>query len=452
MTKIPSRQDTIAACATAAAPGAIGIIRVAGPQALAVCGGFLRAGNPLKPRRATMACVYDEQGEIDRAVVTFYKAPASYTGDDVVEIACHGSAYITARALAAAVACGARVAQPGEFTLRAYLNGKMDLAQAEGVAELIAAETATQHKAALGMAGGEFSVLVKTSIKDPLVEVLAQLEARLDDQDEELGGLDTTPVLATLSTISKKLDRLLASFASGQLIKNGVRVAIVGAPNAGKSSLLNALLGYGRAIVSPAPGTTRDTIEEAVEMQGRKFLLTDTAGLREHALDPAEAEGMGRTRAALERCDLAVFLLDGARPASPCDGIVWRELAERKLKVIIAANKSDTGEKHDYPFPVKPLRVSCKTGEGLEELKNALLRETGEQDACVLTSARHYECLCAALNEAEKAAVILNGKPAPLELAAEHLRAALESISAVAGETAADDVLAVIFSKFCVGK
>jgi tRNA modification GTPase len=452
MPTLPSRQDTIAACSTPQGSGALSVIRVSGQKTLDVCGALLRGKWPPVPRHAATRKIFDADGEIDEAVAVFYKAPASYTGEDTVEISCHGSAYITARTLNAALAVGARLAQPGEFTLRAYLNGRMDLSQAEGVAELIAAETAAEHMAALGMAGGELSGRIKKSVKAPLVELLAQLEVRLDDQDEDILELDGASALKTLASVKAQIAAMLATFASGQLIKNGVRVALVGAPNAGKSSLLNSLLGYGRAIVSPAPGTTRDTIEEAVEIQGSKFLLTDTAGLREHTLDPAEEEGMRRTRAALERCNVAIFLLDGSRPADKCDGLVWKELQGRNCRIIPVINKSDAGGDHDYPFPARPLRVSCKTGSGMKELKEALLRETGEKGSCVLTSARHYECLRAALDETEKAEAILSANRPPLELAAEHVRAALGALAALAGETAPDDVLDVIFSKFCVGK
>ncbi|MDD2772954.1 MAG: tRNA uridine-5-carboxymethylaminomethyl(34) synthesis GTPase MnmE [Elusimicrobiales bacterium] len=457
--KLPSRSDTIAAVATAAAPGAISVIRVSGPRAVEICAAFVSPQNGVKtlfsPRRAALARVSDGDGPIDDSVVTFFKSPASYTGEDVVEIACHGSPYITARILRAAVSGGARAAQPGEFTMRACLNGKLDLAQAQGVCDLITAETAAAHKAALNLAEGKLSGLCRR-MRAAVIELLAQLEACLDDQDEDIEAFAGAEMLSRVKAVGAQLRSLAGTFRDGRLAKHGVRVALAGAPNAGKSSLLNALLGYGRAIVSPSPGTTRDTLEEAVEIEGVKFLLTDTAGIRAHALDPAEAEGMARTRAALGRCDIALFVLDASRPAGDCDELARAALAAAGVKTIAVLNKCDAAGDAPRGFAPQAVRISCRTGEGLPALKTMLAKEAhGEsqsEETCLITSERHHRCLADAAEQVDKAGALLAGANPPLELAAEHLRGALGALADVAGETAADDVLHAVFSKFCVGK
>ncbi|MFA5161226.1 MAG: tRNA uridine-5-carboxymethylaminomethyl(34) synthesis GTPase MnmE [Elusimicrobiales bacterium] len=440
--------DTIAAAATACAPGAVGVARISGPDAPRIARALARRAAEFPPRKAVLCEIADSSGKIDDVLVTSFKSPFSFTGEDVAEISCHGSPYILSRTVEAAIALGARAALPGEFTLRAWRNGKMDLAQAEGVCDLVRAETGAAHKAALNMAGGGLSARF-ARLRGALIDSLAGMEARLDDGDAEQEPFSGD---AGLGLVAAELRAMAGSFASGRMIKQGARVAIAGAPNAGKSSLLNALAGYGRAIVSPLEGTTRDTVDEAVEICGRKFILTDTAGIREHALDPAEAEGMARARGALARCDAVVFVLDGSRPADARDHAVWREICACGAKAIIAANKSDAGGPHPAPFG-PAARISCKTGEGLDGLKSLLVQSCGaENPETVITSARHYGCVRSALDEVSAALEILSRPSPPLELAAEHVRSALSALAAVTGGTAADDVLDAVFGKFCVGK
>lgn len=464
MPVIRSERDTIAAIATASGKGALCVIRLSGPDALKAASKFLRRnGKPaeLRERMAELFDLTDGTELLDKTIATFYKAPRTFTGEDMVELSCHASPYIASRVLALCVENGARPAEPGEFSRRAFLNGKMDLAQAEGICDLIAASSAQAHRAAISLTEGRLSRTLE-EMKTGLQDLLAEMEGRLDDPDDELPPLDKDAALARLSSIENEMRALCKTFRYGSIVKNGIASAIAGAPNSGKSSLLNALAGYDRAIVSPTAGTTRDTVEETIDIGGILLRLTDTAGIREHALDPAEAEGIRRTKAAIAKADLIFFVLDLSRDLSE-DLPVWELIksgAEEGGKTIIAVlNKADIAPA-GKPLPawlegVRKIAVSTKTGDGVAELRQlaleAVSREDGGDSPMILTSSRHYEALLGAAEETAACAERLSAGGEP-ELCAEHLRVALNSLGQIAGETTPDDILGIVFGKFCVGK
>ena len=454
------RVETIAAIATAPGEGALAIVRLSGSGALALAR-ELAGGAILQPRRASRVIVRDEDGQIDEAVAVFYPADGSPTGEDLVELTLHGSPYIARRVLDAALK-RARLAKPGEFTQRAFLNGKLDLAQAEAVAALIRARNEAAHRAALRQLGGGLSERVR-QLKLPILDLLVRIEACLDHPEEDIPGLEAEEARAALEAARRPVEALQATFAAGRLAAEGARLALVGRPNAGKSSLLNALLGRRRAIVTPEPGTTRDTLEEPFELQGRAAVLVDTAGLREAGADEAEREGMARAEAAFESCDAAVLVVDGARRQDEEDARVHARLVElarrRGTPLIAALNKADLaggGGAALSGLDAEPLRVSATAGTGLDELRSRLAQAVGAgaaPEAVVVTSARHAEALrraAAELREAE--ATVERHGSAWEDRAAFHLREALRGLGGILGEGASDEALHEIFSRFCVGK
>lgn len=459
-----SEKDTIAAVATASGRGALCIIRLSGTDVLKAASGFLRkngAAAILNDRRAELCDLLDGTELLDKAIATFYKAPRTFTGEDMLELSCHGSPYIVSRAMALCAEHGARPAEPGEFSLRAFLNGKMDLAQAEGICDLISASSAQAHRAAISLTEGKLSRKLE-ALKTALQNLLAEMEGRLDDPDEELPPLDKKAALETLAGAEDETRALCKTFRYGAIVKNGIASAIAGAPNSGKSSLLNALAGYDRAIVAPTAGTTRDTIDETIDIGGILLRLTDTAGIREHALDPAEAEGIRRTKTALGKADLVFFVLDLTRDFTedlPVWELVKAGAGEGGKTVIAVLNKADIAPA-DKPLPdwlsgVKTLAVSSKTGDGIGELKELALEAVSQEDGgdspMLITSSRHYEALLSAAGEISGCAARLS-ESGELELCAEHLRAALNALGQIAGETTPDDILGLVFGKFCVGK
>lgn len=443
--------ETIAAAATA--PGsALGVVRLSGPRALAAASGFLDA--ELQPRRASLARAR-WQGDIDDVVATFFPGPRSATGEDVVELSCHGSDYILRRLLEAAVANGARLARPGEFTQRAYLNGRLDLAQAEAVCDLIAARTSQAHRAALSQLDGGLSKAV-ADLRRPVLELLVRLEAALDHPEEDIPAICAAEFAAAVDAASTRIAALAKTHDRGRLLREGARIAIVGRPNAGKSSLLNALLGRDRAIVCAEPGTTRDTLEESADLDGVPSVLIDTAGLREEAGDPAEKIGMERTARALREADAAVLVIDGSRRIDDEDRKVHERIlaqaAESGRRIISVLNKADLpGPEHG----AGALRVSAATKQGLDALAAQLGAAVAGLTAApvLVTSARHRDALrraCAELDEASRTTAVW---PRTWEdRAASRLRAALAALDEIAGAGAPDEVLAEIFSRFCVGK
>ena len=456
--KLPDTTDTIAAQATPPGAGALAIIRISGPAAFSAAASFLSPA-PLRPEHAAarLLSVKDKGVLIDRAVVVFFRGPASYTGDDTVEITCHGSPYIIRTLLNLAVKNGARPAEPGEFTLRAFLNGKMDLAQAEAVGELIAAGTAGAHRAAITQAEGRLSEEIN-SIRTGLVRLLAQIEARLDDSYEEIPPLEIKAFARTASASGKKAASLASGFEAGRGIREGLKVVITGAPNSGKSSLLNALLGYDRAMVSRQAGTTRDTLDASLDIDGFSVLFTDTAGLNTRAASVLEREGIKRAEKAISIADAIVLVKDASIKETSSDRRTETEAARLALKsarLIRVLNKSDLPSKRAL-CSAGCLKVSAKTGSGLPGLKAALIAEQRKifRDGAqaVVTSARHFAALSDAARELSRLEALMKKKKPPLELAAEHLRAALDALGSISGETAPEEILESIFKNFCVGK
>jgi len=403
-----------------------------------------------------MLTIRDGGRLVDKAVVIFFRGPASYTGQDTVEISCHGSPYIIRTIINLALRGGARPAGPGEFTLRAFLNGKLDLAQAEAVGELIAAGSAGAHRAAVTQVEGAVSRRVR-AIKAPLVSLLAELEARLDDSYEEMPSLRLRDFARRAAAAAAEIRGLAAGFEAGRGIKEGTRVVITGAPNSGKSSLLNALLGYDRAMVSREAGTTRDTLEAEIELDGFSVIFTDTAGLNARAATRLEREGMRRAAKAIERADAVVLVSDGSIDETASDRRAEKEAARLTAgaRLIRVLNKADLPLKRK-PVGRNCLKVSARTGTGLPGLKALIVAEQkktfSDGAQAIVTSARHFAALSAAGTEMDALTALLKNKTAPMELAAEHLRGALGELAGILGETAPEEVLADIFGKFCVGK
>ena len=451
---------TTTICAPATAPGqsAIALVRLSGPESLAVLHKITAADKTFPPREQVFCRLYDGKNVLDEALVTYFPAPRSFTGEDVVEFAVHGSPYIRGRLLELLCAAGAEPAKRGEFSYRAFLNGKMDLLEAQGLCDLISAGNKAAHDLALSSLDGRLSEKLN-GVKNTLAETLAQLEARLDDVDEEMPPLDTEKTEKDLLEQAGVLARLADTFSVGRLIKEGLKAAIVGAPNCGKSSLLNALVGFDRAIVSAQSGTTRDTVEETLDLEGQKIILTDTAGIREHALDPAEQEGMKRSLRAIEKADVVLFVADLTRELTPQEEALWDDVQKANKPVVLVLNKTDQAPQGRCELEGKAqytVYVSCKSGEGLEALKKQILAfvsapQAQGQDGVMISNLRQYQAVLDAQTEVESACVRLQ-IGAGLELCAEHIRGALKALKELAGEVTPDDVLGIIFSKFCMGK
>ena len=445
--------DTIAAVATPAGAGGLAVLRLSGREALGVADRCLRSsrGRPpsaFTPRMAVFGEIHRDGVRVDDGVITVFRGPASYTGEDTVEVACHGGLLVTRRVLEALLAAGARPAEPGEFTCRAFLNGRMDLAQAEAVADLIHARTDRALVSARAQLAGALSGRIE-DLRDALMSVLAHLEAHIDFPDEDITP-DTTTVLASkLTEALGGIDALLRTARQGRFLRQGVRTALVGRPNAGKSSLLNCLLGHERAIVSPVAGTTRDTLEESAQVRGIPLVLVDTAGLRESD-DLVEQEGVRRSRQAAAEADLILHVVDaadpGADPEAPIPGCEGKVL----LRV---ANKCDLPEAHVLPGTIP---VSCRTGDGLDSLERAIEERLLSGDVVggddgVAIGVRHQQVLERARQAVCRTLAGLE-EGVTLELVAFELRVALNALGDVVGKTSVDDLLDSIFSQFCLGK
>lgn len=449
--------DTIAAIATPPGEGAIGIVRVSGPDAL-VCArrAFRRAGSrPLvspRPRYLYLGTVVDPRSgrALDEALLAYFAAPRTYTGEDLIEVSCHGGRLAVQAVYEAFLAAGARAARPGELTLRAYLNGRIDLAQAEAVSDLIRARTDRALRLALDGLGGGLSERVR-SLRAQVVQALAQVTARIDFPEDDVPDVPVAPLIEPALAAA---DHLIATARTGRVYREGVRLAIVGTPNAGKSSLLNRLLGANRAIVTEIPGTTRDTLEETLNIEGIPFVVTDTAGIRE-SHDPVERFGIERSRAALEAADVILHVIDASRPVADDDRAIARLIGERPS--LLVANKSDLPAVADVAsFGLAPLAVSALTGTGLPELHFALARlATGDDaaadDSVLVTNARHADGLVRARDHL-RAALATEREGLPADFVSIDLRLALEALGEITGESATDDLLDAIFTTFCIGK
>lgn len=452
--------DTIVACATPPG-GALALVRVSGPRAFAVGRALLfrrdgrprfPEGAPIPPRRMIFAVARDSAGPFDEALAHFAVSPASYTGEDTLEITCHGGAPTVARLLAACRAAGCRMAGPGEFTRRAFLNGRIDLLRAEAVGDLCAARTERARAAAFLQGSGAHAAAL-CALRGTLLDLSARVEAWLDHPEEDVEPAAPDELAGRLRAIESALDAAL-SRARGQIaLREGAEIALLGRANAGKSSLFNRLLARDRAIVDPAPGTTRDVVSEPADLAGFPVLLHDTAGLRATE-GGAEAEGIRRTRALAAAVPLRLVVFDGSAPASADD----REaLAAAPAPRILVINKIDLPRRFDpalLPSGEPPVEVSCATGAGIDRLIAEIGRALGDappEEGLVVTNARQAECLADALAAVREAAGAL-ATGLPFDLAADSLRRAARAVSAILGDDYTEELLDRIFAKFCIGK
>ena len=438
--------DTIAAIATPAGSGGVGIVRLSGPRALEIAEAIGKTR--LTPRTAHYTRFHDADGAvIDDGIALAFVAPASYTGEDVVELQAHGSPVLLRQLVACCCALGARIARPGEFSERAYLNGKLDLAQAEAVADLIAAGDAHAARAARRALDGEFSRQVE-ALAAALLAIRIHVEAAIDFADEPIDTLGGAALRADLDAVCAQLSTLLQAAERGRKLRDGLHAVIVGPPNAGKSSLLNALAGSDRAIVTDIAGTTRDLLQETVRIDGLELTLVDTAGLRDGG-DAIEREGMRRARGELERADLAIVVVD-ARDARVGLQALDDALVDVPRRLLVA-NKRDLLEDDDLPKDF--LAVSARTGIGLEALHQQLREAalgTSAGEGTFTARARQVEALRRAADAAGDARAQLAAEA--LDLTAEALRQAHDALGEITGRTLPDDLLGHIFSTFCIGK
>jgi tRNA modification GTPase len=459
-------EDTIAAIATPLGEGGLAVIRLSGSKALAIADqSFLPLGKTsLKPSASSTHTVQFGKivcGEkiIDEVLLAVLRAPRTFTREDTVEISCHGGLLPAKLVLDTLLANGARLAEPGEFTKRAFLNGRIDLAQAEAVADLIHARTELALAAANEQLAGKLSQRINR-LRDELMNTLAHIEAYLDFPDEDIAPDTKNQLLQRLEDGIAFMDELLRTANEGQILRRGIRAAIIGRPNAGKSSLLNQLLGRDRAIVSPIPGTTRDTIEETANIRGLPVVFIDTAGLRE-ARDEIEREGIRRSRESLAQAELILHVLDASEPLTEADKNYFVEFAEKKL--IRVRNKTDLPRKLELPAEsqitqgaARSIDVCCVTGQGIEALKDAIksLVWAGEiktEMLQVAINSRHQDALNRARTVTRQAADALRAA-ATLELVAMDLRIAANAVGEIVGKTTTEDLLDTIFSTFCIGK
>jgi tRNA modification GTPase len=470
-------EDTICAIATPFGEGGIGIIRLSGEKAIEIASGVvqLTSGRSLSEVASHTLCHADivstpaesllRRGpvstSIDEALTVVMRAPHSYTAEDVVEIHCHGGPFVLQYLCEALVANGARPAQPGEFTKRAFLNGKLDLTQAEAVLDTIRAKTATSLRLAQEQLRGSLSREVDR-IRQRLIHLLAHVEAAIDFTEEGITFIREQELLQGVESTLEELSRLVETYQEGRILREGITAAIVGRPNVGKSSLLNALLRTDRAIVTPVPGTTRDVLEETLNIRGIPVRLFDTAGLRE-TTDVAEQEGVRRSRAAMEQADLLLVLLDGSVPLEPEDRALV--LPGRNKKVALIINKTDLPTAI-APDDLQAMRnavpgdatvwISAQTGAGLDDLRdtirNLVLRPEFEPgETAVVTALRHRTGLVKAIEALNKSIESIKGR-LPSEFVALDLRGALDALGDITGATTTDDILDYVFSQFCIGK
>lgn len=443
-------QDTIAAIATASGAGGIGIVRISGPAASAIAASIL--GTCPAPRHAAYLPFKLENDEpIDRGIAIFYPNPHSYTGEDVLELQAHGGTALMQLLLARCISLGARQAEPGEFTRRAYLNEKIDLAQAEAVADVINAATVEAAKSAARSLSGEFSQTINTLL-NRLIDLRMFVEACLDFPEEEIDFITQGRVAEKLESIIDALSVVFAKAKQGSLLREGINVVLVGQPNVGKSSLMNALAGEEIAIVTAIAGTTRDTIKNAIQINGVPLHVIDTAGLRETD-DEVEKFGIARTWASLQTANIALLLVDAAHGITEAEKSILTRLPQEIAKIWVH-NKIDVSRETPKIVEIAQdthIHLSAKTGEGLELLKSQLLKLAGYRasgEGVFMARARHLEALQLVNVHLHEARAQLSSS----ELIAEELRLAQEALSSITGEFTPDDLLGEIFSKFCIGK
>jgi tRNA modification GTPase len=474
--------DTIVAIATPPGRGGIGVVRIAGSEARAIAMAMLRLKHELKPGRAVLGELIDPRGlevggseisatraesatqpdrqgrrsppgsKIDEVVVTYFAKPHSYTTDDIVEISAHGSPVVLRHVVELALERGARLAEPGEFTMRAFLNGRIDLTQAEAVRDLIESQTLYQAKVAAQQLEGALSHRLQP-IKQKLVELIALLEAGIDFAEDDVSVVPGQQILVHLAAIQKPLEELGRSFVYGRIVHEGLTLAIVGRPNVGKSSLFNRLVERERAIVTAAPGTTRDLVMETVSLGGIPLKLVDTAGIR-RALDEAESIGIQKSMEALADADLVLVALDASEPMSAEDQELLKHVEHRASIVVL--NKADLGFVPKTTDTKSSIRTSALTGEGIPELRAAILREATAEagssaESGFLTNARHQSLVRDSLTALSAAQNAVHNR-IPHEMLLLDLYNALRPLDEISGATSTDDILNLIFSRFCIGK
>ena len=453
MASKPTSPDIIAAIATAPGRGGIGVVRVSGPGLVDFAEQL--TGVKPAPRHARLVSFRDAAGQaLDQGILLHFPAPHSFTGEDVLELQGHGGPVVMRELLGRCRELGARLAEPGEFSRRAYLNDKMDLAQAEAVADLIEASTAQAARSALRSLAGEFSRQVH-GLVDQLIELRMLVEATLDFPDEEIDPVQDTDMVPRLVRLSTELSSLRARARQGSLLRTGLTVVLAGIPNVGKSSLLNRLAGEERAIVTEIPGTTRDALRETIQIEGIPLHIIDTAGLRDTD-DAVERIGIERSWREIGRADVILQIVDARAGVTPADRAVAARLPDGVERLVVE-NKCDLAHRAAGRYEDKEhgkqvhLRLSAKTGEGMALLHDELLRVAGWQghgEDVILARERHLD----ALAEADRRLALASGELQRLELAAEELRLAQEALAAITGEFTADDLLGVIFGRFCIGK
>lgn len=459
---ISSEFDTIAAISTPLGEGGIGIIRISGKDAIAVASKIFQSSKGVKLSDVKSHTIHygfiidPETGErIDEVLVTVMRAPNTYTREDVVEINCH-SGYLTLKRILDLVVCqGARLAEPGEFTKRAFLRGRIDLSQAESVIDLIRAKTEQAQKIALEHLSGKLSEKIN-ELRDSLMRVCAHVEAYIDFPEEEIDGLTHEQIQGEINRIKEEIKKLIEGYEEGKIYREGLRAAIVGKPNVGKSSLLNALLMKDRAIVTEIPGTTRDIIEEYVNIKGMPLKIVDTAGIRE-AHDLVEAEGIKRSLRAVELAELILLVLDSSRPIDSLDEEIINRVIHKKVIVVI--NKKDIKSKEfQLPHSLKDkpaVEISALKGDGIQQLKELIFNTTisgrYEQEGVIVTKLRHKVALDNALEALDNALKSFENSE-PLEITAMFLREALSFLGQIVGVVTTEEILNLIFSEFCIGK
>lgn len=450
--------NTIVAVATPPGRSAIAMVRISGPESLPILRSLVADSELIpQPNHTTLRSIVRCQGDeiLDSSLVTFFKAPHSFTGEDMVEISCHGSPVVVRQLLDRVQLLDARLAGPGEFTLRALRNGKINLSQAEAIRDLINARTVAAAQQATRQLTGELSNALQPC-KDQLIQLIVKLESALEFVEDDLPAARIDELIQQLEEIGNRLRELAATYAAGHLLRDGIRVALAGRPNVGKSSLFNKLVRFDRAIVTELPGTTRDSLMESISLHGIPISLTDTAGIRE-AGDRIEALGIERTQRAMADADLVIVVVDGSS--------AWQTEDERVLEEsegtprVVAVNKSDLGTRDDVRSRLEGLpgvvHLSALTGEGLEDLSAAILRPFAAVDAdtvgLLITDSRHHDLLLRAISSLEESGRLLKDN-ASEELVLVGLLNALKLLGEITGETTADDILGQIFSTFCIGK
>ncbi|KAB2925092.1 MAG: tRNA uridine-5-carboxymethylaminomethyl(34) synthesis GTPase MnmE [Bacteroidetes bacterium] len=457
-------QDTIAAVATPAGNGGIAVIRISGPDAVGVADRVFRGRIPLSSAASHTVhygSVVGEDGRpADAILATVFRAPHSYTGEEVVELGTHGGHFVSRAVLRLVIAAGARPADPGEFTLRAFLNDRLDLAQAEAVADLIHARSERAHRVSMEQLTGKLSGHIR-ELRSTLTDLCSLLELELDFSEEGIELARRDELLSKLSGVRERIQTILSRYSTGKMAREGVRVALAGKPNVGKSSLLNILLEEERAIVSEIPGTTRDVIEESITLHGMEFVFTDTAGIRE-SVDLIEKEGIRRTMQHIRKADIVLFMVDASEEIGKGEADMLEEAMNslpKHGKSILVVNKADR-KASGFSLPVIPDRpsveISCKTHTGIDMLKSMLFEtaipdHADESDAPLITNERHKDALVHALESLDSAERSIQQNMSG-EFVAVDLREALNHLGDIIGLTTPEDILNNIFARFCIGK